>query len=57
MLAEAKNWGFNPEFILFDTWYAGLDNLKLIRSFGWHFLTRLKSNRHVNPDKSFFIGN
>lgn len=53
MLKEAKDWGCNPEFVLFDTWYAGLDNLKLIRSFGWQFLTRLKYNRHVNPDDSF----
>ena|GEM_PF-79132 len=53
MLTEAKNWSCNPEFVLFDTWYAGLDNLKQIRSFGWNFLTRLKSNRHVNPDKTY----
>ena len=53
MLREAKNWGCNPEFIMFDSWYSGLDNLKLVRSFGWYFLTRLKSNRHVNPDNSY----
>ena len=26
-------------------------NLKLVRSLGWNFLTRLKGNRLVNPDK------
>jgi len=25
--------------------------LKLVRALGWHFLTRLKSNRQVNPDR------
>lgn len=53
MLTEARNWGCSPEFVLFDTWYAGLENLKLIRSFNWHFLTRLKYNRHVNPDDTY----
>ncbi len=36
--------------VCFDSWYSGLDNLKAVRSHGWHFLTRLKSNRQVNPD-------
>ncbi len=36
---------------MFDSWYAGLENLKLIRSFDWLWLTRLKSNRKVNPDR------
>jgi hypothetical protein len=27
-----------------------LDNLKTIRKSGWHWLTRLKKNRLVNPD-------
>jgi hypothetical protein len=31
-------------------WYASLRNLKSIRDYGWHWLTRLKSNRLVNPD-------
>jgi putative transposase len=34
-----------------DSWYASLKNLKLIASFGWFFLTRLKSNRLVNPNR------
>ena len=36
---------------MFDGWYAGLENLKLLRSFQWLWLTRLKSNRHGNPDR------
>src|SRR5437763_12680290 len=40
--------GFRPQYVVFDSWYSGLDNLKLIRSFDWLWLTRLKSNRKVN---------
>jgi hypothetical protein len=50
MLGEAKERGFQPGFVLFDSWYASLGNLKRIRGYGWHWLTRLKSNRLVNPD-------
>ena len=36
--------------VAFDSWYSSLENLKTIRSFDWHWLTRLAGNRHVNPD-------
>ena len=36
--------------LLFDGWYASLENLKAIRGYEWHWLTRLKGNRLVNPD-------
>jgi DDE superfamily endonuclease len=50
MLQTAKERGFHPRFVAFDGWDSSLENLKTIRSFGWHWLTRLKSNRQVNPD-------
>jgi DDE superfamily endonuclease len=50
MLTAAKGRGLNPRYVIFDSWYTGLDNLKLIRSLGWHWFARLKSNRLVNPD-------
>jgi len=50
MLQTAKGRGFRPRYVCFDGWYSSLDNLKKVRSFGWHFLTRLKSNRLVNPE-------
>lgn len=52
MLQESKARGFSPDLVIFDSWYASIDNLKTIRSFNWHWLTRLKKNRLVNPDKS-----
>ncbi len=42
MLEKAKERGFRPDFVLFDSWYSSLDNLKKIRDHGWHWLTRLK---------------
>ena len=51
MIDTAKLRGFTPEAILFDSWYAGLANLKRIRLYGWIFLTRLKANRLVALDR------
>src|SRR5215216_4386482 len=48
---EARERGFQPACVVFDSWYSGLENLKLIRSFDWIWLTRLKSNRKVNPER------
>lgn len=50
LLHNAKSREFNPQYVCFDSWYSSLDNLKAIRSHGWHWFTRLKKNRHVNPD-------
>jgi len=49
MLKVAQGRGFEPEYVMMDSWYSGLENLKLIASLGW-FLSRIKSNRIVNPD-------
>jgi hypothetical protein len=50
MVQTAYQRGFAPAYLLFDIWYSALDNLKLVRSLGWHFFTQLKANRMVNPD-------
>jgi len=47
MLRAARARGLAPRCVLFDGWYASLDNLKLVRDLGWAFLTRLKGNRLV----------
>ena len=52
MLNVAEERGFTPEFVLFDTWYSSIKNLKAIMKKGWHWLTRLKKNRLVNPDNT-----
>ncbi len=47
MLLEAFERGFAPALVCFDSWYGSVENLKLVRSLGWHFLTRLKANRQI----------
>ena len=47
MLMTAFERGFKPKLVCFDSWYGSIDNLKLVRSLGWHFLTRLKANRQI----------
>jgi putative transposase len=52
MLATAKERKFCPRYVCFDGWYASLENLKAVRGHEWHFLTRLKHNRQVNPGEN-----
>ena len=52
ILDKAEGCGFKSKCVMFDIWYASAKNLKAIRKKQWHFLTRLKSNRLVNPDGS-----
>lgn len=52
MIKTAKGRGFNPELVAFDSWYASLDNLKLVRRHEWDWLTQLPSNRQVSIDRS-----
>ena len=52
MVTIAKERGFEPEVVLFDSWYASLANLKHLRAQNWGWLCRLKSNRLVDPDNT-----
>jgi putative transposase len=51
MLLKAKNEReMRPSYVLFDSWYSSLKNLKLLRDeLRLHFFTRLKENRKVSP--------
>lgn len=51
MLSTAKERGFSPGYVLFDSWYGSLENLKSVWGHGWGWLCRLKSNRLINPDR------
>lgn len=48
MLDKTEKRGFTPRYVLFDSWYGGLGNLKAIRKKGWHWVTDLKCNRLVS---------
>ena len=50
MALTAFKRGFTPSFIMFDSWYSGIENLKCINRLGWNFFTRVNKNRMVNPD-------
>lgn len=50
MLEVAYARGFEPEYVLFDTWYSARENLKAVRAYGWKWVTRLRYDRNVNPD-------
>ncbi|MEO1352888.1 MAG: transposase [Cyanobacteria bacterium J06635_15] len=52
MLTTAQERGFRPECVAFDSWFSGLANFKLIARYGWRWLTRLKCNRLVNPERN-----
>jgi len=52
MVRQAQARGFKPRCVAFDSWYSGKDNLKVIRQCGWTFLTQVRCNRKVNPDRT-----
>lgn len=51
LLAAAHARGLAPRCVLFDSWYAGLDNFKQVRGYGWVFLGRILGNRLVRLDR------
>lgn len=55
MLNRAKKREFSPKYVLFDSWYGSVENLKHIRKLGWHFMTNLKSNRQVSIVKNVYV--
>lgn len=52
MLAVAQARGFSPRYVCFDAWYSGKENLKAVRSHGWHFLTQVRANRRVDLNRT-----
>ena len=57
MLNRAKQRHFSPLYVLFDSWYSGIKNLKHVRRQDWHFICNLKSNRlvHERPGDYYSI--
>jgi len=37
--------------VAFDSWHGSLANLKRVRACGWRWLTQLKANRLVDPNR------
>ena len=55
MLKSAKARGIAPEYVVTDTWYSSLDNLKCIRSLDWLWVSGSRKNRKVNRNET--LGN
>ena len=51
VIRTARGRGFGPRCVALDGGYGGPENLKLIRSSGWTWPTRLTSDRLVNRDR------
>jgi len=52
MLVKAKtDKGILANIVLFDSWYASVDNLKLIHRMNMQFITTLKANRLISLSK------
>jgi DDE superfamily endonuclease len=52
MIHTAHQRGFQPRIIGFDSWYGSLANLKAVHDLDWIWLTQLKANRHVDPNRT-----
>jgi len=54
MLTRAKSRGFKPKYVLNDSWYASIANMKHIDSQGWRWIMNLKSSRQISVAKGFW---
>jgi hypothetical protein len=56
MLKRAVNKGFSKNLpVLFDAWYASIDNFKFIRSLDMKFVCTIACNRQVSVTKGVYI--
>jgi len=53
MIRSALYRGFHPEYVLLDTWYTSLENLKLIDKINWKWVAPLRKNRIVSATPHF----
>lgn len=51
LIAAKKEKGIQAKVILFDSWYASVENLKLIHRMDMRFVTTLKENRLISLTK------
>lgn len=45
LLSQARRYGLTPQYVLFDSWYGAAQILNPLESWGWTYVTRLKSTR------------
>jgi putative transposase len=55
MLQFAEKRGFSPQYVLLDSWYASIENLKAITRRQWKWIAALKSNRLVSQVQGSYL--
>ena len=50
MLTEAAERGLQPQYVLFDSWYAARGILNRLSELGWKYVARIKSNRLLDGE-------
>ena len=55
MLQFAEKRGFLPHYVLMDSWYASIENLKAISRKGWRWIAALKSNWLVSQVQGSYL--
>ena len=55
MLHFAEKRGFFPRYVLLDSWYASIENLKAIAKKKWKWIAALKSNRLVSQVQGSYL--
>lgn len=55
LLDRAEKRGFQPLYVLTDSWYGSVENMKHIAKKNWHWMTNLKSNRQVSETKGTYV--
>jgi len=55
MLNYAEIRGFSPDYVLMDSWYSSIENLKNIDRKGWKWIAALKSNRLVSVKQGTYL--
>jgi putative transposase len=55
MLDVAKKRRFEPPYVMADSWYSSLENMKKIVKLGWKFILGIKENRLVNEIQGQYV--
>ncbi len=55
MLSAAQERGFEPRYVLADSWYSSLENMKRLREMHWKFIVGIKENRLVNERQGEYV--
>ena len=55
MLTRAKTLKIKPFYILSDTWYGSVKNMKFVDKLKWKFIFGMKENRQVSIIKNIYV--